>query len=99
MYFFNLFSVMGVFENALEEVITVESGNAAILDFPHIESEPPPSVIWQDENGANGVLRYDQKYAITDKHQLVILCASKDDQRAYRLVNIHSLYKYLRFYL
>ncbi|XP_045445941.1 protein sidekick isoform X2 [Melitaea cinxia] len=81
---------MGVFENALEEVITVESGNAAILDFPHIESEPPPSVIWQDENGVNGVLRYDQKYAITDKHQLVILCASKDDQRAYRARAINT---------
>lgn len=75
---------MGVFENTLEQVVTVESGKAAILDFPHIESDPPPSVIWQDENGVNGVLRYDQKYAITDKHQLVILCSSKDDQRAYR---------------
>ncbi|XP_050344863.1 protein sidekick isoform X1 [Nymphalis io] len=81
---------MGVFENTIEKVITVESGNAAILDFPHIESEPPPSVIWQDENGVNGVLRYDQKYAITDKYQLVILCASQDDQRAYRARAINT---------
>ncbi|CAG9585499.1 unnamed protein product [Danaus chrysippus] len=81
---------MGVFENTLEQVVTVESGKAAILDFPHIESDPPPSVIWQDENGVNGVLRYDQKYAITDKHQLVILCSSKDDQRAYRARAINT---------
>lgn len=75
---------MGVFANNTEQEVTVESGRAAILDFPYIESEPPPSVIWQDENGVNGVLRYDQKYAITDKHQLVILCASKEDERSYR---------------
>lgn len=79
---------MGVFENTLEQTVEVESGRAAILEFPHIESEPPPSVIWQDEGGVNGVLRYDQKYAITDKHELVILSASQDDQRAYRFVNI-----------
>lgn len=79
-----IFTDMGVFENAVEKVVQVESGRAAILDFPHIDSEPPPSVIWQEENSVNGVLRYDQKYAITDKHQLVILCASPEDQRAYR---------------
>lgn len=81
---YDKFTDMGMFENTVESVVTVESGRAAILDFPPIDSEPPPSVIWQDEKGVNGVLRYDQKYAITDKHQLVILCASEDDQRAYR---------------
>ncbi|CAG4981190.1 unnamed protein product [Parnassius apollo] len=81
---------MGVFENNIEQEVTVESGKAAILNFPHIESEPPPSVIWQDENGENGVLRYDQKYAITDKHQLVILCASKEDVRSYRARAINT---------
>lgn len=76
---------MGVFENAVETEVTVESGKAAILEFPHIESEPPPSVIWQDESGA---LRYDQKYAITDHHQLVILCASREDEKSYRYIFI-----------
>lgn len=72
---------MGVFEDAGDTVVTADSGGAAILDLPYIESEPPPSVIWQDENGP---LRYDHKYAVTDKHQLVILSASRDDERAYR---------------
>lgn len=76
---------MGVFEDSLEKVATAESGRAAILDFPQIESDPAPTVIWQDENG---VLRYDQKYAISDKHQLIILCASREDERAYRYVKI-----------
>ncbi|XP_072943917.1 protein sidekick isoform X2 [Epargyreus clarus] len=81
---------MGVFENTIEKVVTVESGKAAILEFPYIESEPPPSVVWQDENGVNGHLKYDQKYAITDKHQLIILCASQDDERAYRARAINT---------
>lgn len=83
---------MGVFENASESQITIESGRAAILEFPSIESEPPPSVIWQDENGA---LRYDQKYVVTDTHQLVILCVSKEDEKAYRFVMILLMTKCL----
>lgn len=72
---------MGVFESKIVQEVAVDSGKAAILDFPHIDSEPPPSVNWQDENGE---LRYDQKYAVTDDHKLVILCASKNDERSYR---------------
>nr|XP_049695374.1 protein sidekick isoform X4 [Helicoverpa armigera] len=78
---------MGVFETITETVITAESGKAAVLAFPRIESEPPPSVIWQDENGA---LRYDQKYAVTDKHELVILCTSHEDEKAYRVRAINT---------
>ncbi|KAI8435034.1 hypothetical protein MSG28_003463 [Choristoneura fumiferana] len=78
---------MGVFGNIEQDVVVIESGKAAILDFPPIESDPPPSVIWQDENG---VLRYDQKYALTDKHQLIILSASKDDARPYRVRAINT---------
>lgn len=74
---------MGVFETVSETEITVESGRAAVLAFPQIESEPPPSVIWQDENGA---LRYDQKYVVTENHELVILCTSHEDEKAYRFV-------------
>lgn len=76
---------MGVFQDIAESEITLESGKAAILDFPLIESEPPPSVIWQDEIGA---LRYDQKYVTTDKHQLVILSVSSEDEKAYRFIFI-----------
>lgn len=78
---------MGIFENFIDTDITVESGKAAILPFPRIESEPPPSVIWQDESGA---LRYDQKYAVTDKHELVILCTSHEDEKAYRVRAINT---------
>ncbi|CAB3242123.1 unnamed protein product [Arctia plantaginis] len=78
---------MGIFENLADTVISVESGRAAILPFPQIESEPPPSVIWQDENGS---LRYDQKYAVTDKHELVILCTSHEDEKAYRVRAINT---------
>ncbi|KAL0893857.1 hypothetical protein ABMA27_013972 [Loxostege sticticalis] len=78
---------MGTFDKVSEETVTAESGHAAVLEFPHIESEPPPSVIWQDESGA---LRYDQKYAVTDEHQLVILSASHDDERSYRVRAINT---------
>lgn len=76
---------MGVFQDIAQTEITVESGRAVTLDFPSIESEPAPSVIWQDEIGA---LRYDQKYAMTDTHQLVILSASSRDVKSYRCANI-----------
>ncbi|XP_063378104.1 protein sidekick isoform X1 [Cydia fagiglandana] len=78
---------MGVFGNIEQDVVVVESGRAAILDFPYIESEPPPSVVWQDQNGA---LRYDQKYALTPQHQLVILSASSEDERPYRVRAINT---------
>lgn len=85
----SLFSDMGVFEPVADTIITVESGRAALLAFPKIESEPPPSVIWQDEIGA---LRYDQKYAVTNKHELVILCTSHEDEKAYRLNMLYLIY-------
>lgn len=78
---------MGVFDNITDTVVSVESGRAAIIEFPHIESEPSPSVIWQDEHGA---LKYDQKYAVTGKHQLVILCANHEDERSYRVRAINT---------
>ncbi|KAL4705138.1 hypothetical protein ACJJTC_018709 [Scirpophaga incertulas] len=78
---------MGIFDNVIEDTVTAESGHAVVLNFPNIESEPAPSVIWQDGNGA---LRYDQKYAVTDEHQLVILSASHDDERAYRVRAINT---------
>lgn len=72
---------MGIFEDSSEKTVFVEYGEAAILNLPQIESNPPPSVSWQDENG---LLRYDRKYAVTESNQLVILSSSKDDEKAYR---------------
>lgn len=72
---------MGVFEDQTERTITVQSGQAAILDLPYIESQPEPLITWQnDEERAP----YGPKYADTDGHQLIILSADDTDQRSYR---------------
>lgn len=70
-----------MFGDTLEKTVFAEYGQAAILDLPPIESNPPPSVTWHDEHGA---LRYDRKYAITSNQQLVILSCSNEDEKAYR---------------
>lgn len=73
---------MGIFQNSSENSeVFVSYGDAAILNLPPIESNPPPSVIWQDTYGR---LRYDHKYAITENHQLVILSSTQEDEKAYR---------------
>lgn len=72
---------MGTFEDLTERTMTVESGEAAILDLPLIESHPQPSVTWQSDSGS---LPYDLKFTITTNHQLVILSTSAVDQKAYR---------------
>ncbi|KAI5697514.1 hypothetical protein M8J75_011594 [Diaphorina citri] len=72
---------MGVFEDMTERTVTVDSGQAAILDLPHIDSFPSPLVNWQSDDGR---FPYDRKYFTTLKHQLIILSASSSDQKAYR---------------
>jgi len=72
---------MGAFEDVSEKVITVPSGSAAILDLPPVESHPSPSVTWLSDGGP---LPYDRKFAVTSRHQLVILAVSSSDQGAYR---------------
>lgn len=72
---------MGAFEDLTERIMTVESGEAAVLDLPFLESHPQPSVTWHSDIGP---LPYDRKFAVTTDHQLVILSASPSDQKAYR---------------
>uniref|UniRef100_A0A8D9DVI9 Protein sidekick n=2 Tax=Cacopsylla melanoneura TaxID=428564 RepID=A0A8D9DVI9_9HEMI len=72
---------MGVFDDMTERTVTVDSGQAAILELPYIDSHPTPLVNWQSEDGTTP---YDRKYAVTLKHALVILSASPSDQKAYR---------------
>ncbi|KAL0272261.1 UNVERIFIED_CONTAM: hypothetical protein PYX00_005306 [Menopon gallinae] len=72
---------MGAFEDLTERIMTVESGEAAVLDLPHIESHPQPSVTWHSDLGP---LPYDRKFSFTTDHRLVILSTSSEDQRAYR---------------
>ncbi|XP_049831894.1 protein sidekick isoform X2 [Schistocerca gregaria] len=71
---------MGIFEDTEEKIVTVESGKAAVLDLPRIDSHPQPSVTWMSDSGT---LPYDRKYAFTPG-QLIILSADSGDQRAYR---------------
>lgn len=72
---------MGNFEDITERRISVESGHAAILDTPPIDSIPPPSVTWQDEERD---LSYDSKYIITLKNQLILLSVDESHAKSYR---------------
>ncbi|XP_015603138.1 protein sidekick isoform X3 [Cephus cinctus] len=83
-----MFSVayMGVFEDLTERPVTVEAGEAAILELPEIESHPAPEVTWST---SNGTLDYNIKYATT-QHTLLILDVSESDQGSYRARAINT---------
>lgn len=72
---------MGNFQSIREQVISVGSGEAAILNLDKIDSVPKPSVTWQSEEGT---LSYNIQYAMTLDNELVILSASERDEKAYR---------------
>lgn len=73
---------MGTFDDLTEKVVTVESGSAAILELPPLESHPTPDVTWFS---SDGTLLYGIKYATT-QHTLIILNASENDEGLYRFV-------------
>lgn len=73
---------MGKFDDLTDRVVTVEYGNAAILELPPIESNPSPGVTWFSSDGTE---LYGIKYATTD-HKLYILDAAKSDEGSYRFV-------------
>lgn len=77
---------MGVFNNLMDKVVTVESGSAAILELPPIESHPTPEVTWFS---SDGTLLYGIKYATTH-HTLLILNASESDEGSYRAKAINT---------
>ncbi|KAK2580567.1 hypothetical protein KPH14_007691 [Odynerus spinipes] len=77
---------MGIFKDLTERVVTVESGSAAILELPPIESHPTPDVTWFTLDGS---LLYGIKYATTD-HKLLILNASEGDEGLYRARAINT---------
>lgn len=74
---------MGVFEDQSERTVSVSWGEAAVLDLPSLLSHPQPLVIWQADDGTQ---LYGRKYALTDRHQLIILSVTDSDQKAYRWV-------------
>ncbi|XP_019697114.1 protein sidekick isoform X2 [Harpegnathos saltator] len=71
---------MGKFDDLTDRVVTVEYGNAAVLELPPIESNPSPGVSWFSSDGTE---LYGRKYATTD-HKLFILDAMKSDEGSYR---------------
>ncbi|XP_029163396.1 protein sidekick isoform X2 [Nylanderia fulva] len=77
---------MGVFDDLTEKVVTVESGSAAILELPPIESHPTPQVTW---SSTKGMPLYGVKYAIIHQ-RLLILNASESDEGSYRAKAINT---------
>ncbi|XP_043274054.1 protein sidekick isoform X3 [Venturia canescens] len=71
---------MGVFENLTDIEVIVQSGSAAILELPPIESDPTPDVTWST---LDGPIPYEIQYA-TSHHKLLILNVSEKDARPYR---------------
>ncbi|KAJ8687397.1 hypothetical protein QAD02_023191 [Eretmocerus hayati] len=71
---------MGEFDDLSERVITVQSGSAAVLEMPHIDSHPQPEVIWSTSDGP---IPYTIKYA-TVHTKLIILNAADNDEGSYR---------------
>ena len=75
---------MGEFLDLTEKIVTVEAGQAAILDLPAIESYPEPLVIWQTDQTTFSSSYQDIIAGIT--HQLIILSVSENHQKSYRFV-------------
>ena len=73
---------MGKFSDLTEKIVTVEAGQAAILDLPPIESYPQPLVTWQTEQSTYSSSNLEIIAGIT--HQLIILSVSEKDQKSYR---------------
>lgn len=77
---------MGKFSDLTEKIVSVEAGQAAILDLPPIESYPEPLVTWQTDQNTYTSSNLDIITGIT--HQLIILSTSEIHQKSYRFVFI-----------
>lgn len=73
---------MGKFLDVTEKIVTVESGQAAILELPYIESFPEPLVTWQTGNTSITSSKLDVITGIS--RQLIILSVSETHQKSYR---------------
>lgn len=81
VYEYLVFSDMGKFLDVSEKMVTAESGQAAILELPYIESFPEPLVTWQTGNTSIISSKLD---VITISRQLIILSVSDAHQKSYR---------------
>jgi hypothetical protein len=84
---------MSPFSDQSETSLTIQMGDAAVLEVQALESQPKPAVTWEAEDGAP---LYGHKYAIGPDNQLVILSVSESDQKLYRKskhkINIYPLF-------
>ena len=85
--FFVFVSDMSPFSDQSETTLTVQAGEAAVLDVQSVESQPKPAVTWEADDGSP---LYGHKFASGPDNQLVILSASESDQKLYRCA-FHSL--------
>lgn len=72
---------MSPFKEESETSLTVQAGEAAVLEVQAVESQPKPAVTWEAEDGAP---LYGHKYALGPDNQLVILSVSESDAKLYR---------------
>ena len=80
--FFPLHPDMSSFPASFAETdLRVESGHAAIFEFPALSSVPAPAVTWQADDNK---LLYGTKYAVTSDNRLVILSVDSADEKKYR---------------
>ena len=72
---------MSPFSDQSETTVTVQAGEAVVMDVQDVESQPKPAVAWEADDGAP---LYGHKYAVGPDSQLVILSTSESDQKTYR---------------
>ena len=72
---------MSPFSEQDETSISVQIGEAAVLDVQALESQPKPAVTWEADDGSP---LYGHKYAIGPDNQLVILSVTESDAKLYR---------------
>lgn len=85
---------MSPFNEQAETSLTIQTGDAAVLEVQALESQPKPAVTWEAEDGSP---LYGHKYAIGPDNQLVILSVSESDQKLYRYEKDKSTVTFPRF--
>lgn len=75
---------MSPFSDQTETSLTVQAGEAAVMEVQALESQPKPAVTWEAEDGSP---LYGHKYALGPDNQLVILSVSETDQKLYRYLS------------
>lgn len=72
---------MSPFSEQEETSISVQIGEAAVLEVQALESQPKPAVTWEADDGSP---LYGHKYAVGPDNQLVVLSVTESDAKLYR---------------